>query len=350
MSTYLYLIDEIYLFIILLILILSLLISVAFFTLWERKILALIQNRIGPEIVGIFGLLQAIADALKLIIKESIIPFKVNKYIYLFAPLILFMCTFSMWSFISLNQNFMLINTQLSIIYILFFSSMSIYSIILAGWASNSRYAFLGALRSSAQMISYEITMSLNLLTIPLCIGSFNLHEIILAQTEIWFIIPLFPSFLLFFIAILAETNRTPFDLPEAEGELVAGYNVEYSAIGFALFFISEYCSIIFMSLLTTLLFFGGNVNSILIYNELYFNVHILINFILKLLNEILLINYYFITTIEFIFKILMIMFIFVWIRAILPRYKYNQLMIIGWKILLPLSLAWFIVVFCCLI
>jgi NADH-quinone oxidoreductase subunit H len=327
--------------------ILLILLSVAYFTLFERKLLALIQNRVGPKFVGLFGLLQAIADAMKLIFKETIFPFKINKVIYIISPLILFVSVIISWLFIALGNNFIFVNVNLSIIYILFFSSIAVYSIILAGWSSNSRYSFSGALRSSAQMISYEITLALNILTIPLCVSSFNLNNIINFQIEIWFIIPLFPSFVLFFIAILAETNRTPFDLPEAEGELVAGYNVEYSAISFALFFLSEYCSIIFMSILGVCLSFGGDlyiisnhylVNFFYIYNNLLF----------ILFNELNLFNFNYLILIYFgfILKIFIFMFIFVWVRGVLPRYRYDQLMHIGWKILLPISLMWLIVVF----
>jgi NADH-quinone oxidoreductase subunit H len=295
--------------------------------------------------------LQAIADAMKLIFKETIFPFKINKIIYIVSPLILFVSVIISWLFISFGNNFIFVNVNLSVIYILFFSSISVYSIILAGWASNSRYSFLGSIRSSAQMISYEITLALNILVIPLCVSSFNINNIINFQHEIWFIIPLLPSFILFFITILAETNRIPFDLPEAEGELVAGYNVEYSAISFALFFLSEYAAIIFMSILIVNLFLGGDL--IIILNYSYINYIYTYNYLIFILFNILIlntINIYILNYLLLVIKIFIIMCIFIWVRGVLPRYRYDQLMHIGWKVLLPISLTWLILIFILLI
>jgi NADH-quinone oxidoreductase subunit H len=301
-------------------LLIPILLAVAYLTLAERKILAIMQKRIGPNTVGFIGLLQPIADALKLLFKELLIPFKSDLFLYSLAPLITFIIALLSWSIIPINKNFILVNIDLSFLYLLMFSSLSIYGIILAGWSSNSRYAFLGALRSSAQIISYEVSIGLIILTIPICTNSLNFFDIIEFQETIWLIFPLFPSAIMFFISSLAETNRPPFDLPEAEGELVAGFNIEYSSAAFALFFIGEYTNIILMAFIFVNIFLGAWLCP---FNYFYF----------------LLIPDY----IYYILKLLFIIFLFVWIRASVPRYRYDQLMNLGWKIFLPISLSWLI-------
>ena len=297
--------------------IVPLLISVAYLTLVERKILASIQRRLGPDQVGLLGLLQPIADASKLIFKETIIPIVSDKFLFIIAPILSFLLSFIAWAVIPFGNFGAIVEIDLSILYIFGISSLGVYSIIIAGWSSSSRYAFLGALRSAAQMISYEVSFGLILISILLCCNTLNLTEIINYQINvIWFGIPMFPLAIIFFISTLAETNRPPFDLPEAEAELVAGYNVEYSSIGFALFFIAEYFNIIFMSTLNVILFWGGWGS--------FFNSF---NFIPS--------SFY------FIIKILFFIFLFIFIRAILPRYRYDQLMYLGWKVFLPISLAY---------
>jgi NADH-quinone oxidoreductase subunit H len=293
------------------------LIAVAYFTLAERKIIATVQRRKGPNIVGFAGLLQPLADGLKLFIKETVIPTSANGGIFVFAPIITFTLSLINWSVIPLNSNFdsIPVNFNIGILFIFAISALSVYGIIMAGWSSNSKYAFLGALRSSAQMISYEVSLGIIVLTVVACAGSFNLRDIIFAQSNIWFVIPLFPAFLMFLIISLAETNRHPFDLPEAEAELVAGYNVEYSAMGFALFFLAEYANMILMSVLITVLFFGG-----------WLFLGISSGFFLSI-------------------KSLLFVFLFIFIRALLPRYRYDQLMSLGWKRILPISLAFFLLV-----
>ncbi len=293
------------------------LIAVAFFSLAERKVIASVQRRIGPNIIGFAGVLQPFADGLKLFVKETIFPSNANLFIFLAAPILTFTLSLIIWIIFPLNPYVLnlISNFNLGIIYIFAISSLSVYGLIMAGWSSNSKYAFLGALRSSAQMISYEVALGLIILTIILFTGTFNLYEIILCQKTLWFIIPLFPIFLMFVICMLAETNRHPFDLPEAEAELVAGYNVDYSSMGFALFFLAEYSNMIMMSVFVTILFLGGWFAP--------FNFMEPSNFFL-------------------ITKALIFMFFFILIRAILPRYRYDQLMNIGWKVLLPLSLSYF--------
>jgi NADH-quinone oxidoreductase subunit H len=295
-----------------------LLIAVAYLTLAERKVIAAMQYRVGPNVVGVFGLLQPLADGLKLFLKETIIPNNGNTIIFLIAPMLTFILSLVGWAVIPFDEGAVLADLNLGIMYLLAISSLSVYGIITSGWSSNSKYAFLGALRSSAQMISYEVSIGLIIINVLLCVGSLNLSQIVLAQESIWFIIPLFPLFIMFFISTLAETNRHPFDLPEAEAELVAGYNIEYSAMGFALFFIGEYANIILMSSLSVLLFLGGWLPpfGILIFTwipgPIWFGI-----------------------------KILFILFLFIWVRAALPRYRYDQLMSLGWKVFLPLSLGW---------
>ena len=241
-----------------LIIVVPLLIAVAYFTLAERKVIASIQRRRGPNVVGIWGLLQPLADGLKLLVKESIFPSNSNIIIFVLAPVITFLLSLLGWAVIPFGYTMVLSDLNVGLLYIFAVSSLGVYGILTSGWASNSKYAFLGALRSAAQMVSYEVSIGLIIISVLLCAGSLNLSKIIIAQESIWYIIPLFPVFLMFFISALAETNRAPFDLPEAEAELVAGYNVEYSAMGFALFFLGEYANILMMCALCSILFFGG--------------------------------------------------------------------------------------------
>lgn len=303
-----------------LIIIVPILIAVAFFTLLERKIMAGIQRRRGPNVVGLLGVLQPFADGLKLLIKETIIPSKANKVIFIMAPIIALFLSFLNYTVLPFSLFNVFADINLGILYIFAISSLSVYSIIMSGWSSNSRYAFLGTLRSTAQMVSYEVSIGLIIINILICANSLNLIQIVNAQSYIWYIIPLFPLFLLFYISALAETNRPPFDLPEAEAELVAGYFVEYSAMTFAQFFLGENINIIFMCSLISTLFLGGW---------------------LPILN--ISIFYLIPGILWFVIKILVILFSFVWVRVTFPRYRYDQLMRLGWKIFLPLSLAWVI-------
>ncbi len=295
-----------------------LLIFVAILTYIERKVIAAMQLRKGPNTVGPFGLFQPIADGLKLLTKEIIIPYGSDKYVFLLAPIITFVLSLIGWAVIPFDKNLVLSNINVGILYLFAISALSVYGIIMAGWASNSKYAFLGAMRSAAQMISYEVSIGLIIISILISAGSLNLSEIILAQKKLWFFIPHFPMMIIFFISTLAETNRAPFDLPEAEAELVSGYHVEYSSFPFALFFLGEYANIVLMSALTTILFFGGWLPP----------------FNLEIFN---LIPGY----IWFFLKVSFFVFIFIWIRATFPRFRYDQLMRLGWKIFLPLSLFW---------
>nr|WDA66135.1 NADH dehydrogenase subunit 1 [Phymatolithon calcareum] len=298
--------------------VLPLIIAVAYMTLAERKVMAAMQRRKGPNIVGVFGLLQPLADALKLFVKETILPSSANLLIFIVAPILTFLLALLSWCVLPLGEGMVYSDINVGTLYILAISSLGVYGIIMAGWSSNSKYAFLGALRSAAQMVSYEVSVGLILINVLLCAGSLNFSEIILAQQSVWYLIPLFPAFIMFYISILAETNRAPFDLPEAEAELVAGYNVEYSAMGFALFFLGEYANMILMCSLATALFLGGWLP--------IFNI-IILNWISP--------------AIWFSLKTTFLLFSFIWVRSSLPRYRYDQLMRLGWKIFLPLSLAW---------
>ncbi len=294
------------------------LLSVAIFTVFERKVIGYTQYRQGPVRVGFLGLLQPIADGLKLLIKEPITPINSNFLMFTAAPIITLLLSLINWSLIPFYYGSVLSDLNLGVLFILGVSSLGVYGVIIAGWSSNSKYAFLGALRSAAQMISYEVSIGVILITVLLPVGSLNLTDIVLAQKNIWFIIPFFPIFILFFISSVAETNRHPFDLPEAEAELVSGYNVEYSSVGFAFFFIGEYANIIFMSALNSILFLGGWLSPLSVIDFLE-------------------------GPIMFSLKILFFIFLFIFIRAILPRYRYDQLMSLGWKVFLPLSLGFFI-------
>jgi NADH-quinone oxidoreductase subunit H len=304
--------------------IVPLLLGVAFLTLAERKVMASMQRRKGPNVVGIFGILQPLADGLKLLLKEPVLPSNANTGIFLFAPVLTFTLSLVSWAVIPFGYGVVLSDLNVGVLYLFAISSLGVYGIITAGWSSNSKYAFLGSLRSAAQMVSYEVSIGLILITVLLCVGSLNLSEIVLAQKEIWFCIPLFPLLLMFFISCLAETNRAPFDLPEAEAELVAGYNVEYSSMGFALFFLGEYANMIMMSGLCSLLFLGGWLSP---FGE----------------------DFYFLSWVPgsfwFGLKTIIFLFVYIWVRAAFPRYRYDQLMTLGWKSFLPLSLAWVVLV-----
>lgn len=297
--------------------VLPILLSVAFFTVLERKVLASMQRRRGPNFVGIYGLLQAIADALKLLSKETLVPSNSNFLLFILSPIFTFVISMLCWTLIPFDFNIVISDLNLGLLFLFAFSSLGVYGIIISGWSSNSKYAFLGSLRSSAQFISYEISMGLLLIPIILFSQTLNISEIVLAQSDIFYIIPFFPFFILFVITGLAETNRVPFDSPEAESELVSGYNVEYSSIGFTFFFLAEYSNIILMSSIIVILFLGGW---------------------LPLLNIFFFKNIY--TSFWFSLKLLLVMFFFVWVRATLPRYRYDQLMMLGWKVILPISLG----------
>jgi NADH-quinone oxidoreductase subunit H len=305
-------------FIKILIIILPLLGAVAYLTLMERKVIAAMQLRKGPNVVGPFGLLQPLADGLKLLLKEVIIPSKANKALFLLAPIITFVLALIGWAVIPFSENFVVANLNIGVLYLLATSSLGVYGIIIAGWASNSKYAFLGAIRSSAQMISYEVSIGLIIISVVLMSGSLNLSEIILAQKNGWYVFSMFPMFVLFFASALAETNRHPFDLPEAEAELVAGYNVEYSSMAFAMFFLGEYANMILISSVASILFLGGWLP---ICNH---------PFCLAIPGAVWL-----------MLKIIFLLFCFIWVRATLPRYRYDQLMRLGWKVFLPISLIW---------
>ena len=296
--------------------VIPLLISVAYFTIAERKFMGSIQRRRGPNVIGFLGLLQPLADGLKLFVKETIFPSNSNIYIFILAPLLTFILSLIGWSVIPISETLVISDLNLGVLYLFAVSSLSVYGIIMAGWSSNSKYPFLGSLRSAAQMISYEVSIGFIIVNVCICSGSFNLSSIVLSQTNVWFIIPLFPMFVLFYISMLAETNRHPFDLPEAEAELVSGYNVEYSAMTFALFFLGEYANMLLMSAFSSILFLGG-----------WLPIMSLINFLPG--------------SFWLSIKIVIGVLFFILTRAALPRYRYDQLMHIGWKSFLPISLGY---------
>jgi NADH-quinone oxidoreductase subunit H len=300
--------------------IVPLLVGVAYLTLLERKVMASMQQRRGPNVVGFFGLLQPFADGLKLLIKETVLPSSSNIGIFILAPIVTFLLSLITWAVIPIGNNLVFVDLSVGVLYVLAISSLGVYGIVCAGWSSNSKYAFLGALRSAAQMISYEVSMGLIIISVLVCAGSLNLTEIVLSQNKVWYIFPLFPLFIMFFISGLAETNRAPFDLPEAEAELVSGYNTEYAAMGFALFFLGEYANMIMMCSTITILFLGGWLSPISLLDFLP-------------------------GVVWFGLKTTFLLFVFIWVRAAFPRYRYDQLMRIGWKIFLPFSLGWVIII-----
>ena len=299
-------------------LLVPLLIMVAYLTYAERKVLAAIQLRRGPNVVGPFGLWQPFADAIKMLMKETIIPSGSNRFLFLIAPMLTFGLAMIAWAVIPVNDGWAIADINVGILYLFAISSLGVYGVIIAGWASNSKYAFLGAMRSAAQMVSYEVSIGFVIVSVLLCVGSLNLSDIVRAQQTIWFCVPLFPMFIVFFISALAETNRSPFDLPEGESEIVAGFFVEYSSLSFGLFFLGEYANMILMSGMTTILFLGGWAGPF--------------NFLPQL------------GPIWFILKVCLCLFVFIWVRGTLPRYRYDQLMRLGWKVFLPLSLLWLVI------
>ena len=298
--------------------VLPLLIAVAYFTLAERKIMGAIQRRRGPNVVGVFGLLQPLADGAKLLLKETVIPSNANTILFILAPIISFLLSLLGWGVIPYGEGMVFADIHVGILYLFAVSSLGVYGVLVSGWASNSKYAFMGALRSAAQMVSYEVSLGVIIITVLLCAGPLNLSDIVFAQEEVWYAIPLFPMFIMFYISALAETNRHPFDLPEAEAELVSGYNVEYSAMGFALFFLGEYANMLLMSGMTVILFLGGWLPP---FDFIPFT--------------------WVPGPIWFGLKLIIFAAGFAWARAAFPRYRYDQLMRLGWKIFLPLSLGW---------
>ena len=301
-----------------LLILVPLLVAVAYLTWFERKVMAAMQLRMGPNVVGPWGLLQPFADAVKMLVKETILPTNANKVVFLIAPILTFVLAMVAWAVIPFGEGLVVADINVGILYLFAISSLGVYGIIMAGWASNSRYAFLGALRSAAQMVSYEVSIGFVIITVLLLVGSLNLSDIVMAQENVWFVFPMLPMAVVFFVSTLAETNRHPFDLPEAEAELVAGYQVEYSAMTFGLFFLGEYANMILMSGLTVILFLGGWLPP--------FDV----------------VPFTWVPgPVWFVVKILALLFVFVWVRATFPRYRYDQLMRLGWKVFLPLSLFW---------
>ena len=299
-------------------LLVPLLVFVAMVVWLDRRIWAFVQKRRGPNVVGPFGLLQSLADALKYIFKEIIIPASSNKVIFILAPIVTMTLALVAWAVIPFSETQVLANINVGILYLFAVSSLGVYGIIMGGWASNSKYPFLGSIRSAAQMVSYEVSIGVIIINVLLCVGSLNLKDIVLAQQNIWFVVPLFPMFVIFFISALAETNRPPFDLPEAEAELVAGYQTEYSGMMYAMFWLGEYANILLMCAMGTILFLGGWLSPIQI-------------FPFNMIPEPL----------WMIFKILFLFILFALVKSIVPRYRYDQLMKLGWKIFLPLSLIW---------
>ncbi len=297
---------------------------VAYYTYAERKVLAYSQLRKGPNVVGPFGLLQPIADGLKMLVKETIIPSGANRLVFLAAPMVTLTLALVAWAVIPFGAGVAVSNINVGILYLFAISSLSVYGIVMAGWASNSRYAFLGALRSAAQMVSYEVSIGFVLVTVLLCAGSLNLSDIVLAQRHIWFAIPLLPMFVIFFVSGLAETNRAPFDLPEGESELVAGYFVEYSSMTFLLFFMGEYANMVLVSAMTAILFLGGWLAP--------FNIEPFSGVLAGLWHGLWLLG-----------KTFFVMFVILWVRATFPRFRYDQLMRLGWKVFLPFSLFWLV-------
>ena len=302
-------------------LLIPVLVSVAMIVWLDRRVWAFVQKRQGPNVVGPFGLLQSLADALKYIFKEIIIPASSNKVIFILAPIITMTLALIAWAVIPFGEDKVLANINVGILYIFAVSSLGVYGIIMGGWASNSKYPFLGAIRSAAQMVSYEVSIGIIIINVLLCVGSLNLNDIVIAQRNIWFIAPLFPMFVIFFISALAETNRPPFDLPEAEAELVAGYQTEYSGMMYAMFWLGEYANILLMCALGSILFLGGWLSPLDFYP---FNLIP--------------------GAIWLVLKILLLFILFALVKAIVPRYRYDQLMRLGWKIFLPLSLTYVVI------
>ena len=294
------------------------LVSVAMIVWFDRRVWGLVQKRRGPNVVGPFGLFQTLADALKYFLKEIIVPASANKIIFILAPIITMTLALIAWAVIPMSENFVLADINVGILYIFAISSLGVYGIIMGGWASNSKYPFLGAIRSAAQMVSYEVSIGIIIINVLLCVGSLNLKDIVLAQTQVWFVLPLFPMFVIFFISALAETNRPPFDLPEAEAELVAGYQTEYSGMMYAMFWLGEYANVLLMCALGSILFLGGWLP---LFDIAPFNLIP--------------------APIWMGLKILFLFFLFALIKAIVPRYRYDQLMRLGWKIFLPFSLLY---------
>ena len=317
MSNLYILFNEVYKILFLLI---PILVSVAMIVWLERRVWGFVQKRRGPNVVGPFGLLQTLADALKYIFKEIIIPASANKIIFILAPIVTMSLALIAWAVIPFSEELILSNINVGILYIFAVSSLGVYGIIMGGWASNSKYPFLSSIRSAAQMVSYEVSIGIIIINVLLCVGSLNLKDIVLAQQKVWFIVPLFPMFVIFFISVLAETNRPPFDLPEAESELVAGYQTEYSGMMYAMFWLGEYANILLMCALGSILFLGGWLSPIELYP-------------FTLLPSLF----------WMIAKILLLFFLFALTKAIVPRYRYDQLMRLGWKVFLPFSLIWVI-------
>ena len=297
------------------------LVSVAMVVWLDRRVWAFVQKRRGPNVVGPFGLLQSLADALKYIFKEIIIPASSDKVIFIMAPIVTMTLALISWAVIPFSEDFVLADINVGILYLFAVSSLGVYGIIMGGWASNSKYPFLGAIRSAAQMVSYEVSIGIIIINVLLCVGSLNLTDIVLAQEKLWFVIPLFPMFVIFFISALAETNRPPFDLPEAESELVAGYQTEYSGMMYAMFWLGEYANILLMCSMGSILFLGGWLSPIDIFPFSLVPAPLWL-----------------------IFKILLLFILFSLVKATVPRYRYDQLMKLGWKIFLPLSLIWVII------